>query len=74
MKFLLVVRTPLLSSFRLRLLSREIVKCQTKADKLGFGVEFRNELAVMIGTAIPGDVSRLFGRMRDFHVQQGKWL
>lgn len=69
---LLLVRRPLLSNFRSWLLSREIEKCTAKADALGFGSLFQEELAAMFDTAIPGDVFRLFGRLRDITAQQRK--
>ena len=67
---LLMVRRPALSKLRSWLLAREITKCQAKANSLGFGYLFQQELEVVRDNAFPGDVFRLFVQMRNIHAQQ----
>ena len=69
---LLIVRRPALSKLRTWLLMLEVAKCQAKADSLGFGYLFQQELEFVLDNAYPGDIFRLFGRVRAMSAQQGE--
>ena len=43
-----------------------------KAEALGFGDLFQETSVVIADTANPGEVFRLFGKLRDTAAQQGK--